>query len=140
MDFLRAFNFIIEIEGEYSEDPKDPGGATKWGISQRAYPYLDIKNLSIIEAFQIYRRDYWDAVDADQVPLDLRLALFDCAVNQGPRVALSLYTPLKYRPDVLELFLAARAMRYVNTRNFGLYGRGWMKRLFLVALETRRKV
>ena len=41
-----VFDRLIGHEGEYSNDPNDPGGETKWGISKRAYPNLDIKNLT----------------------------------------------------------------------------------------------
>lgn len=49
---------IIEREGGLINHPSDPGGLTKYGISQRAYPDLDIKNLTIADAVHIYQRDY----------------------------------------------------------------------------------
>lgn len=45
-NFTKAMQFISKWEGEYSNDPFDPGGETKYGISKRAYPNLDIKNLT----------------------------------------------------------------------------------------------
>lgn len=51
---------IEEGNGKVSEDPHDPGGLTKWGISQRSYPHLDIRNLSRDDAIAIYRSDFWD--------------------------------------------------------------------------------
>jgi lysozyme family protein len=51
---------IIEVEGSvYTNDPDDPGGETKYGISKRAYPDLDIFNLTESQALEIYERDYW---------------------------------------------------------------------------------
>ena len=53
-------NEILDVEGrEYTNDPYDPGGETKYGISKRAYPDLDIFNLTENAAFEIYERDYW---------------------------------------------------------------------------------
>ena len=56
-----AFNKVMLLEGggEYHEVSGDPGGATKWGVSQRAYPYLDIENLTKLDAMRIFELDYW---------------------------------------------------------------------------------
>ena len=69
-DFHTAMKFILspDVEGEYSNDPNDPGGETKWGISKRAYPDLDIRNLTKADALAIYFRDYWTACDCDNIP------------------------------------------------------------------------
>lgn len=58
-DFSKAIDFVLDNEGGYSNNPADPGGETNFGISKRAYPYLDIKNLTREEAITIYQRDYW---------------------------------------------------------------------------------
>ncbi len=47
---------VFPHEGGYTNDPRDPGGETNWGISKRAYPNLDIKNLAMEEAKRIYKR------------------------------------------------------------------------------------
>jgi len=39
--FQQAFERTIGFEGGYANDPRDPGGETKYGISKRAYPALD---------------------------------------------------------------------------------------------------
>lgn len=70
-------------EGGYVNDPVDPGGETKYGISKRSYPKVDIKNLTWAEAAAIYKRDYWDAVRGDDLPAGLDLVAFDGAVNSG---------------------------------------------------------
>ena len=51
------FEKVISHEGGYSNDAKDPGGETNFGISKRAYPQVDIKNLTRDAAKQIYKRD-----------------------------------------------------------------------------------
>jgi hypothetical protein len=58
--FERAVAFVLRHEGGYVNDPRDPGGETKYGISKRAYPRLDIKGLTEADAKEIYRRDYWE--------------------------------------------------------------------------------
>lgn len=59
-NFEKAVAFVLRHEGGYTNDNRDPGGETKFGISKRAYPSLDIKNLTEEQAKVIYRRDYWD--------------------------------------------------------------------------------
>ena len=78
------FEWLMRWEGEaYEDDPDDPGGRTKYGIDQRSHPNVDIRNLTRDQAKAIYRRDYWDAVKADELPPGLRLVVVDIAVNNG---------------------------------------------------------
>ena len=83
MGFSDAIAFVLDHEGGYVNHPNDPGGETKWGISKKSYPHLDIKALTVEEARSIYHRDYWTKIRGDQVPPPLDLALFDFAVNSG---------------------------------------------------------
>jgi len=83
MSFDRAFAFTVKEEGGYVNHPKDKGGETKFGISKRAYPHIDIKGLSIEQAKKIYYQDYWLASSADRLPERLALLHFDSAVNHG---------------------------------------------------------
>jgi lysozyme family protein len=57
--FEEAIGGVIADEGGYVNDPKDPGGETKYGISKRSYPNLDIKNLTLQQAKDIYKQDFW---------------------------------------------------------------------------------
>ena len=54
MEFSDAVKIVLKHEGGYVDDPVDPGGETKYGISKKAYPFLDIKNLTIKQASDIY--------------------------------------------------------------------------------------
>ena len=84
---LTTFNKIIEVvlqhEGGYVNDPNDLGGETKYGITKRFYPDVDIKNLTKEEAKNIYHQDYWRSSKCDQVPPYLRHIYFDMCVNFG---------------------------------------------------------
>lgn len=83
-DFDKAFNTIIGHEGGYVDNPIDRGGPTKYGISQRAFPHLDIESITLQEAKSIYKRNYWDICGAKFMPTrDLKILLFDIAVNHG---------------------------------------------------------
>lgn len=74
---------VLEYEGGYVNDPKDPGGETNYGISKRAYPNENIKGMTRSRAAVIYRRDYWNKVRGDDLPSGLDLVAFDAAVNSG---------------------------------------------------------
>lgn len=82
--FDLALAFVLRHEGGYSRDPRDPGGETKYGISRRSYPDLDIAALSPDEAGRIYRRDFWERLSLDGLPPALAAATLDAAVNLGP--------------------------------------------------------
>jgi len=126
--FERALAFILEWEGGYSNDPKDPGGETRWGISKRSYPEINIATLTKEQAAAIYRRDYWDRCKCGDLPLGLGLAVFNAAVNQGPKSALKLLKATEGQSDRLLDFFARQLVRYGQTVNFEIYGRGWARR------------
>lgn len=74
---------VIAHEGGYVNDPDDPGGETKYGISKRAYPRLDIKNLTRDAAADIYERDYFTAAKLYMLPDPLAYCVLDFGVNAG---------------------------------------------------------
>src|SRR5690606_38914271 len=86
--FCRAVEMVLRHEGGYVYDPADPGGETKYGISKRSYPQLDIRNLIREQAIEIYRRDWWDRYGYDRIKsLDVATKVLDLAVNMGPAAA-----------------------------------------------------
>ena len=91
MSELTTFNEIIEKvlehEGGYVNDPTDRGGETKYGITKKFYPDVDIKNLTIDQAKHIYHTDYWRRGKCDEIPSKLRHIYFDMLVNFGKRGA-----------------------------------------------------
>lgn len=121
--FLQAFALVIGEEGGYVDDPNDPGGETKFGISKRAYPNLDIAQLTLEEAQALYQRDYWDKLNLDALSWEMSLILFDAAVNQGHGFE---HTLIGNSVEVM----TARAVRYAENPNFARFGKGWMHRLF----------
>lgn len=81
--FDDAFDMVIRHEGGYVWDENDPGGETKFGISKRSYPDEDIAGLTLMRARELYRRDYWDKIQGDQLPAWISVHVFDAAVNSG---------------------------------------------------------
>ena len=89
-DFNRCISLILAEEGGLSNHRQDPGGLTKYGISQRSYPTLNIAALTLSEAQALYRRDYWNPIHGDELPSGLDLLMLDCAINQGVVTAIQL--------------------------------------------------
>ena len=83
--FDKAIGTVLEHEGGYTFDPNDPGGETKFGISHKAYPSLDIRSLTLEQAKAIYKRDYW--IYSRIQDQDVATKVFDLAVNLGPPAA-----------------------------------------------------
>ena len=82
-NFDTCVEMVLQHEGGYVNHPNDPGGETNFGISKRAYPNEDIKNMTKDRAKEIYKADYWDKVKGDDLPVGLDLCVFDLAVNGG---------------------------------------------------------
>ena len=87
MNFNKIIEKVLEHEGGYVNDPTDLGGETKYGITKRFYPDVDIKNLTIDQAKKIYKKDYWDKNKVESLPSQLRHIYFDMCVNMGKRTA-----------------------------------------------------
>ena len=98
MNFEKAIKHVLDEEGGFTKNPKDPGNwtggivngkgvgllkGTNRGISAKAYPNLNIEFLTDAEILFLYKRDYWDAIKADQLPSRIRLHALDFAVNAG---------------------------------------------------------
>ena len=83
-----AIKELLADEGGYVNDPYDPGGETKWGISKRRFPQLDIKNLTKQQAEAIYCQQWWLRYRYDEI-VDCELAgeLLEASVNIGPSQA-----------------------------------------------------
>ena len=108
-DATTAIRNVIGREGGLVDNPADRGGLTKYGISQSAYPKLDIASLTADQAAAIYKRDYWDAIKADQLDPAIREMAFDAAVNQGVNWTKTALEQAKGDPNV---FLQLREQRY----------------------------
>ena len=88
--FENIIKKVLDHEGGYVNDPKDLGGETKYGITKRSYPNIDIKNLRKEEAKEIYRKDYWNKNRIESIPQELWYIFFDMCVNMGRRSAVKI--------------------------------------------------
>lgn len=128
--FYRSLRFVLDHEGVYSFDPKDPGGETKWGISKRYHPQLDIKNLTSEVAAEIYLNEYWKAAGCQYLDFPLCTLVFDTAVNMGVHQALAYIE--KAGKDA-SIYIAARRQGYIDrvkaTPSKQRFLGGWLNRL-----------
>lgn len=84
--FDRAFALTVGHEGGLVDHPSDPGGLTKFGITKRDFPALDIPNLTLDEARELYLEHYWTAAGLDRVgDGEIACKMFDMGVNMGAR-------------------------------------------------------
>ena len=83
VEFEEIIEKVLEHEGGYIDDPTDRGGETKYGISKRAYPDENIKELTVERAKELYKRDYWDRFRVSDLPDRLRHIYVDMCINMG---------------------------------------------------------
>ena len=144
--FTKAVNNVIEQEGGYVNNPKDPGGETNFGISKRAYPSLNIKTLTKTQAIDIYYRDYWLKIHGDSMQSWLAFNVFDFAVNAGVDKAIKIMQSAigtvadgkigkntiaamsSATTKHLEKFVHLRLQHYLSLQSFTLFGNGWIRR------------
>ena len=125
MTFEEAVEFVLRWEGGDSDHADDPGGRTRFGISQRAYPDLDIANLTREDAIEIYRRDYFERSGADRLEPRLALVHFDASVQHGVGRANQF---LAQTSDPLH-YIGLRLEFYTRLDNWPSFGRGWTRRM-----------
>ena len=87
MKFEQAFKILLDFEGGYSDEAGDPGGKTRFGVTEavaRANGYEgDMTEFPVESAQAIYRKSYWDRCRVDDLPEPIQYAVFDAAVNSG---------------------------------------------------------
>lgn len=148
MNFDQAFEKLIGHEGGYVNNPADPGGETKFGVSRRAYPLENIKAMTLDRAKVLYLHDYWGPAGCDAVPDAIKFDLFDMAVNSGPVAAIKnlqravgvtvdgMLGPLTLQavnampaPRVLARFNGHRLDLMADLKSWPAFSRGWAKRI-----------
>lgn len=161
-----AIRLILAHEGGYVNDPKDSGGPTNKGITLATYrryikrngTIADLKGLTEAQAVRVYRRHYWDAVRADDLPSGVDYAVADFAVNSGPsraarylQAALAVPQDGRVGPvtikaahvpmasDTINHICDARLafMRRIDRgRAWQRFGRGWQRRVTDVRAQS----
>ena len=167
-NFPEALVHTLQFEGGWSNNPNDPGGATMKGITQHTYnQYLgrpasqdELRNISDADVAAIYRKRYWDECLGDALADGLDFALFDAAVNTGPREASRLlqrivgvpadgvlgpksvaavneYIAAQGLPKLIDAYTEARQAYYRLLPTYVHFGEGWRKRTDEVAVLAK---
>lgn len=152
MTFDEAFHLLLGHEGEFSDHPDDPGGATRWGVTQRVareFGYKgDMRDFPVEHAKTIYKLQYWDRVRADELPKAIRYHVFDAAVNSGGGQAIrwlqralgvaddgkigpvTLAAANAAEPEQLKRRMLAQRLRFMTSlQNWPSFSRGWARRI-----------
>lgn len=157
-NFQKAVSRTLGHEGEYSNDPRDPGGETMWGITlrtARAWGYTGaMRFLPRETAVRIYEDSYWDPICGDSLSFPIAFQLFDAGVNSSPFQAIRwLQRALNLQEDgilgpktlaavqastplLLGLeFIRRRQLFQQSLPTWPTFGKGWTTRNF-TNLET----
>ena len=127
--FDEAVSRTFKFEGGLN--PDDAGkGPSMYGINQAAHPNVDVTKLTPEQARGIYKKEYWDAVNADELPSNIREMVYDTAVLSGPRRAKQLLEVSGSDPN---RFMAAREKFLGNLiasdpDKYGKYAKSWSSR------------
>ena len=133
--FDDALKFVLDHEGYVSNNPKDPGGLTVFGLSKRAFG-SDVDKMAKMSkddakvfASAIYRTHYWDALGLNEYHFPLDIVLFDTAVNQCINKARTLLTLAS--GDVFK-FIVLRIKHYNHLGvlpKYKVFLKGWLNRV-----------
>lgn len=152
MNFDTAFEKLLGHEGGFSDHAADPGGKTRYGITEavaREVGYRgDMRELPLDLAKRIYMERYWRPVRADELPAGVRYAVFDAAVNSGPGQAVkwlqraagvaddgvlgpkTMAAVNALNADSLRSKILAQRLRFMcSLPNWPAFSRGWSRRI-----------
>jgi lysozyme family protein len=152
MNFLTAFEKLLKHEGGFSDHSADPGGKTRYGVTEavaREAGYRgDMRELPLDLAQRIYKDKYWDVMQAEALPADVRYIVFDGAVNSGITQSAKwlqracgvkddgIVGPATIRAanslasDGLKRRILGQRLRFMATlSNWPAFGRGWANRI-----------
>lgn len=155
-NFEHIMNKVFLEEGGYVNNPKDPGGATKYGITiavlsayrgKKCTP-TDVKNLTPAEAMLIYKKNYWSVIKGDDLPSGIDYVVMDFAVNSGTNRAARYLQALvgagvdgvignetigkvkKFAPDsLIDKYMDQRLAFLRGLSTWSTFGKGWSARV-----------
>jgi lysozyme family protein len=155
-NFNEALKAILKHEGGYVNHPKDPGGMTNLGVTKKVWEAWvghpvgekEMRALTPETVGPMYKKKYWDAVKADELPTGLDYLMFDFAINAGPgRAAKTMQKAIGTTPDgaigpktmaalkaadptdLIAKFSMEKELFYKALPTFATFGKGWLRRV-----------
>jgi lysozyme family protein len=164
-NFELCLKKMLAHEGGYIDHPKDPGGRTNHGVTQRVWEEWigrpsnekEMRALTPLMVTPLYKRKYWDAVRADDLVAGVDYCVFDVAVNSGSGRAIkflqscvgvtvdggfgtvTMAAVKKSEEDpvrLIELYCAKRLEFLQSLKTFETFGKGWSRRVAEVKDEA----
>ena len=158
--FPAALKELLKHEGGYVNHKDDPGGRTNLGVTQRVWEAwtgkpaseAEMRSLTPAMVAPLYRKHYWDAVRADDLPHGLALMVFDFGVNAGPGRAIQFlqqmvgamvdrrigpltiaavrrYVDQHGEAWAIRAYADLRREYYRTRSTFRVFGKGWLRRV-----------
>lgn len=130
----------LKWEGGYTNDARDPGGPTNWGITiadakkywKKNATAEDVRKMPLDIAVDIYRSKYWKTsyYDCDKLNAGVDLAVFDFGVNSGPARAAKYLKSSIGGTDVetINKIFDQRLAFLQGLSTWGTFGKGWTNR------------
>lgn len=157
-NFETCLALMLAHEGGYVDHPKDPGGRTNHGVTQRVWEEWigrpsnekEMRALTPLMVTPLYKRKYWDVCRADDLVAGVDYCVFDVAVNSGPGRAIkflqssvgvtadggfgpvTLAAVKKAEEDpvrLIEMYCAKRLDFLQSLKTFEVFGKGWSRRV-----------
>ena len=158
-NFDACMNFVLQEEGGYVNNEKDPGGRTNMGVTQKVWEEWvgresnekEMRSLTKADVVPLYQRKYWNACRCNELPPGIDLCVFDTAVNSGPGRAIKLLQSCIGVPadgaigsvtvaaisqfkgssliHIIDDYCSARQAYLISLPNFVTFGKGWTKRV-----------
>ena len=160
-NFETCLQWLLSHEGGFVNHPEDPGGMTNKGITAKVYArWLDevmdadanitediMRNIPDNHVAAIYREEYWNRVNGDDLPSGVDWCVFDWAVNSGTgRAARAIQRCVGAKADgaigpmtltaikshdaasLIEDMFQRRQAFYERLSTFETFGKGWTNR------------
>lgn len=164
----QSIAYVLETEGGFVNNPRDPGGPTNKGITQVVYnnyrdthqlPRQSVELISDIEVEAIYEANYWDRVDGDSLPSGVDYCVFDFAVNSGSSRAIQFLqlvvgvtadahlgpvtlAAVSARPaaEIVDDLCDKRQIFLEGLPTFAEFGNGWTERVKTVRAQAKAMI
>lgn len=153
--FETCLDNVLKHEGGFVNHPSDPGGMTNLGVTKKVYEkWVDrevseeeMRGLTRDDVKDIYKKNYWDRCQCDELPIGVDYVVFDMSVNHGVGRASRFLQKIvgatvdgaigdetlgkvkvMARSEIIENLCSTRETFYRKLKTFDVFGKGWLRR------------